>query len=363
MNATINKPRAAGKRKAQRPAGSEDLVKLAAKVALTLASTTADSDLHDHPRDHVDKAVCLLGRIADPDNWERVQGVDDADTSAMLHAAARAVELELRDIDSQAGQNLLAAVHDAVLLRQCLDYLVDLIHAVDGGPDQVVDLVRLVSFSGIIRPLEVAAVIEPAKSKGPKELQLFALSQLLYNASRVDGFYRTGYSLRLLRVASELALDVAGGADARPPRELISQAFDLAALVSASLRVPGDEEKPQELLALIEKARGLLNDLTDSNDCFESHLAAPPAPSSPRYTAAQMKDVLGHMACICQTATELMMDVQAHIGGSEWTTSQCVTTLHAAAQTVRMAGAMADQASGARWVGGPIEWSMGGAPS
>lgn len=203
-------------------------------------------------------------------------------------------------------------------------------------------------------------------SAGPEEAKLRQLSQILYDACRTDGdSFDSGYSLRLLRIASEMALDEAEGFDKRSEQERADAAFDLAAVVGSARRVPSDLPLPAGLLALIEQARMLLSDLCDCENCFDDERSKPAAPSAPflnGYTPAQLQTVLDHIACSTETAAEILMDVEAHIGGDEWTPSQCKSTLHVAAQAVRMVGAMAEQASGASLIGGPIEWSMGGKP-
>ncbi|PZP97163.1 MAG: hypothetical protein DI587_18460 [Variovorax paradoxus] len=199
-------------------------------------------------------------------------------------------------------------------------------------------------------------------SAGSEEAKLRQLSQILYDASRADGAnFDSGYSLRLLRIASEIALDEADGFDKRSDQHCANTAFDLAAIVGSARRVPSDLPLPAGLLALIEQARVLLSDLCDCEDCFDDERSKPAVPSSPflnGYTPAQLREILAHIASSTEAATEILLDVEAHIGGEEWTPSQCITTVRVAAQALRLVGAMADQAAGTGIMGGPIEWSM-----
>ncbi|CAN7681268.1 hypothetical protein LJR039_005466 [Pseudorhodoferax sp. LjRoot39] len=202
-----------------------------------------------------------------------------------------------------------------------------------------------------------------AASAGPEEAKLRRLSQILYDASQTDGAnFDSGYSLRLLRIASEIALVEAAGFDKRTEKDRINSAFDLAAIVGSARRVPSDLPLPAGLLALIEQARVLLSDLCDCEDCFDDERSKPASPSAPflnGYTPTQLREILAHIASSTEAATEILLDVEAHIGGEEWTTSQCITNVHVAAQALRLVGAMADQAAGTGIMGGPIEWSMG----
>ncbi|RCW73843.1 hypothetical protein [Pseudorhodoferax soli] len=201
-----------------------------------------------------------------------------------------------------------------------------------------------------------------AKAPGVGQAKLTQLSDILWQASQWDGDLSSGYSLRLLRIASEMALDDAKNFDALRPDNQVDKAFDLAALVSSARRVPKDQPMPSGLAALIASAHTVLNDLTDCEDCFddgEERAAVEPAPMLNGYTPMQLMEILDHIACSTEAAAEILMDVEGHIGGEAWTPSQCKTTLHVAAQAVRMVGAMADQASGTHLIGGPIEWSIG----
>jgi hypothetical protein len=251
---TIESPRAVRKlRKASPQSEHIHLIRQAAKAAHALASSTIDSNLHDYARDHADRAVCILGRLAYPNTWEPVAGMDETDPSMMLNIAAEELEMELRCIQERAGENLIAAAHDTVLLQHCQDYLHNVIDSIDSLPGEryVADLTRLaITLRGVVP--------------------------------------------------------------------------------SAAARAP--QVKP------VAAAGCTLNG----------------------YTPDQMSDVLGQMACNCDAAAEMMLDIGAHIGGTEWSPGQMITYLHLTAQTVRMVGAMADQATGSiKTVGGPIAWSMG----
>lgn len=118
-----------------------------------------------------------------------------------------------------------------------------------------------------------------AHTKGQTEAKLIKLSELLHEASQTDGKnFSSGYSLRLLRVASEIARAAAPGADARTAEIQVNEAFDIAALVSASRQVKADLPFPAEMLDLIEHAHLLLNELTNVGDCFDE--ATPQGPKA-----------------------------------------------------------------------------------
>ncbi|PZP92641.1 MAG: hypothetical protein DI587_31280 [Variovorax paradoxus] len=201
-----------------------------------------------------------------------------------------------------------------------------------------------------------------AAQTGPEEAKLRQLSQILYDASQTNGAnFDSGYSLRLLAIASKLALASAEAFNARSYKEQVDAAFDLAAIVGSARRVPSDLPLPAGMLALIEQARVLLSDLCDCEDCFDDERSKPASPSAPflnGYTPTQLREILAHIASSTEAATEILLDVEAHIGGEEWTASQCITNVHVAAQALRLVGAMADQAAGTGIMGGPIEWSM-----
>ncbi|MDO9357902.1 MAG: hypothetical protein Q7T70_02775 [Polaromonas sp.] len=99
------------------------------------------------------------------------------------------------------------------------------------------------------------------------------LSAVLHEAYRTDEVHSySGDSDRLLRVASDLATT----ASVSPPNAEDTEhlAFDVAALIVASRRVPGDSASA-ERQALIAKAKAILMGLTEGSDVLQEQPAAP----------------------------------------------------------------------------------------
>jgi len=100
-----------------------------------------------------------------------------------------------------------------------------------------------------------------------REGQFLTLSKLLLAAAHTDeADIHTGNSCRLLRIASTMAEQFAHGADRRDAEKVEHEAFDVAALVAASRRVPGGKVQTVERAALVMLAGDSLKDLTDCED-------------------------------------------------------------------------------------------------
>lgn len=113
------------------------------------------------------------------------------------------------------------------------------------------------------------------------ESQFFTLSMVLHAASQTDeAAIHAGNSCRLLRMASKLCAQLAPGASQRDGARVQHEAFDIAALVAASRRVPGDREQTWERCELVALAGRILNELTDCEDSLDD-TGAPPRKGEP----------------------------------------------------------------------------------
>ncbi|MBH2008207.1 MAG: hypothetical protein I8H71_00770 [Xanthomonadaceae bacterium] len=116
---------------------------------LSAAISISEGAFHNWPlRDQLDRAVCILGRVSDPDTFEPLSGTPDGDLSAMLQAAKEALDQEISAIARDAHMSLCGALHDGILARHVRDVLIELIDAYDGGADGIEKLRQLATYDG-----------------------------------------------------------------------------------------------------------------------------------------------------------------------------------------------------------------------
>jgi hypothetical protein len=113
----------------------------------------------------------------------------------------------------------------------------------------------------------------PTYRQTSREARLLTLSQVLHAAAQTEeGRVYAGHSCRLLRIASVLCAQLAPGADDRAADVVVHEAFDIAALVAASRRVPGDQDQTEERVEMVAVAGRILDDLTDCPDSLHDGL-------------------------------------------------------------------------------------------
>jgi len=116
---------------------------------------------------------------------------------------------------------------------------------------------------------EVAEEVRLGEKRGQ---QFRVLSTLLYQAADTDEDpVGTGYSDRLLRMAGDVAqaageVNWIGGCESMGPAE--HKAFDIAALVDAAMRVPGDPCS-EIRKALLDQIKAILVEMTEADDCLD----------------------------------------------------------------------------------------------
>jgi len=164
----------------------------------------------------------------------------------------------------------------------------------------------------------------------------------------------SGDSDRILRMAADVAESVMG----LPPDAEQAQhvAFDIAALILASRRVPGDTES-SERQALIASATPLLRWLTDDADVLqEKRLAAAPCRED-GLNAVQLAQVLETVAGRTQTLRQILMILQTETNPvDQWENLVFINAAEIAAASI---GAIADAAVGGTVIGDADHWNHG----
>lgn len=174
---------------------------------------------------------------------------------------------------------------------------------------------------------------------------------LLYAAAKADeDGGDNGNSARLIRVAWQLAeLE-----QALPDEHSEDRGYDIAALLSASRRVPGDQHHSKERHDLIEQAGKILGEIAGCADILRQDEApASVGPKADGYTCEQYRAMLEVIAGRAATLNNVLMMAQSN--SCDWESS----VLADAAQAMCVAiGAMADVegdviGDAARWNFGP----------
>lgn len=193
----------------------------------------------------------------------------------------------------------------------------------------------------------------PHQSQSSKAL-CAEIAQLLHTASQTDEpNEENGNSSRLLRVASGCAERVAllEWRDLAPENDI----FDVAALMSAAERAPGDVAGP-ERTALVSQAWGLLLLVTGSEgraDLDDAAFVKPTAAAPNGLNAEQMEMVLAVIAGEAGTLCDLLLLSEL---GEE---NAKRTAFSAALIVAEGIGAKADTASGAGIRGDANMWHFG----
>ncbi|MFT3720385.1 hypothetical protein [Pseudorhodoferax sp.] len=145
---TIRKPGRASK-----PAASEagQLVRKISGELSAILSADANELFTAFPRcRHLDRAGCILGRVADPQAFDPVEDAPDGDVEAMLQAAKASLKLGLASIERNADKSLCGALHDGILAQHIHACLGELIDAYSRGPDYIRQLAALTTYRGIL---------------------------------------------------------------------------------------------------------------------------------------------------------------------------------------------------------------------
>lgn len=151
-----------------------------------------------------------------------------------------------------------------------------------------------------IKPALAARSPAPAKQRSAGS-QFTVLANVLYAASMTDEADEySGNATRLLDVARQHA-EEASMRMALTKDDAQRFAFDLAALVSASRRVPSDDKPTVERTELIAQAGNILDRLTGVAQCLDADNARPAAPDA---TAADITENVAVTPIARREATE-----------------------------------------------------------
>ena len=268
MNAIIARPATGARpghaRKKAKPADAaplqpineaEDLCRQAVSVVSTLVARAAESSNITAlpPPELLDEADCLLMEIRD----------NGAKTRGLVGALQRVYTL-LDGAASETPERLSTAVGQAVFAGLTISSALALVKALETSYEAG-DLQRLRALGTYQGAMEVAVRGRSAEAPVPvpsAPVQIHEsfgqLAALLKQAARTDEAHaHCGDSDRLLRIGGELAARAAASLSADDCEDL---AFDIAACVSASSRVPGDTQSPKraEFIKVAANALALL---------------------------------------------------------------------------------------------------------
>lgn len=303
------------------------------------------------PPELLDEADCLLMEIRD----------NSAKTRGLVSALQRAYTL-LDAAASETPELLSAVVGEAVFAGLTISSALTLTKALQTSYEAG-DLQRLRALGTYQGAIEVAAqgraseAAVPAPNAPAQIHDSFGqLAALLKQDARTDEPHaHSGDSDRLLRIGGELA-ERAAVAVGTPDCEDL--AFDIAACVSASSRVPGDTQSPKraEFIRVAAEVLAVLGD-TSVEDLLgrSTPTRGWPAPA-PRslLNERQLLNVLGQIASTSSSLNHLLMAAQT--GDGEVLPPAVVD---AAQALVVMIGAMADSATGGEIVGDYDRWFYG----
>lgn len=339
---------------AQRPTNETELLcRQAAGVVSTLVARAAESSNIPAlaPPELLDEADCLLMEIRD----------NGAKTRGLVGALQRAYTL-LDGAVSETPERLSTAVGEAVFAGSTISNALSLTKALEIAY-QAGDLERLRALGTYQGAMQVAlqerasgSAVPAAHAPTQVQESLSQLAALLKQAARTDEPHAySGDSDRLLRIGAELA-ERAAVAVGTPDCEDL--AFDIAACVSASSRVPGDTQSPKraEFIRVAAEVLAVLGD-TSVEDLLgrSTPTRGWPAPA-PRslLNERQLLNVLGQIASTSSSLNHLLMAAQTGDG------EVLLPALVDAAQAlVVMIGAMADSATGGEIVGDYDRWFYG----
>lgn len=342
---------------AQQPTNeAEVLCRQAVGVVSTLVARAAETSNIPAlaPPELLDEADCLLMAIRD----------NGAKTRGLVGALQRAYTL-LDGAVSETPERLSTAVGEAVFAGLTISNALSLTKALETAY-QAGDLERLRAL-GTYQGAMQAAVRERASgsavpaARAPTQVQesLGQLAALLKQAARTDEPHaHSGDSDRLLRIGGELA-ERAAVAVGTPDCEDL--AFDIAACVSASSRVPGDTQSPKraEFIKVAAEVLAVLAD-TPITDILRAGLAqssnptAKTGPSMPGLNLDQLRKVLGRVARDASTLNNLLMAAQATDDGT-----MLAYLVDGAQALTEKIGGMADQAVEGDVIGDYDSWFFG----
>ncbi|MGQ8876607.1 hypothetical protein ACUTR7_03795 [Delftia sp. NA_296.1] len=331
---------------------AEALCRQAVGVVSTLVARAAETSNITAllPPELLDEADCLLMEIRD--NGSKTRGLVDALQRAytLLDGAA-----------SETPERLSTAVGEAVFAGLTISNALSLTKALETAY-QAGDLQRLRALGTYQGAMEVAVQGRAGGSAAPSphartqvHESLGQLAALLKQAARTDEPHaHSGDSDRLLRIGGELA-ERAAVAVGTPDCEDL--AFDIAACVSASSRVPGDTQSPKraEFIKLAAEVLAVLGGTTveDILD-LSAPTVKPSANERSQLTRGQLLIVLGQVASTSSSLNHLLMAAQTGDGEI-----LLPAVIDAAQALVVMIGAMADNATGGEIVGGHERWFYG----
>ncbi|SDZ16457.1 hypothetical protein [Delftia lacustris] len=335
---------------------AEALCRQAVGVVSTLVARAAETSNIPAlaPPEFLDEADCLLMEIRD----------NGAKTRGLVGALQRAYTL-LDGAASETPERLSTAVGQAVLASLTISSALTLTKALETAY-QAGDLQRLRALGTYQGAMEVAVQGRAGASAAPSphartqvHESLGQLAALLKQAARTDEPHaHSGDSDRLLRIGGELA---ERGAAAVGTPDCEDLAFDIAACVSASSRVPGDTQSPKraEFIKLAAEVLAVLAD-TPITDILRAGLAqssnptAKTGPSMPGLNLDQLRKVLGRVARDASTLNNLLMAAQATDDGT-----MLAYLVDGAQALTEKIGGMADQAVEGDVIGDYDSWFFG----
>ncbi|WP_353177628.1 hypothetical protein [Delftia acidovorans] len=332
---------------------AEALCRQAVGVVSTLVARAAETSNIPAlaPPELLDEADCLLMEIRD--NGEKARG--------LVGALQRAYTL-LDGAASETPERLSAAVGQAVFAGLTISSALTLTKALETAYEAG-DLSQIRALGTYQGAMEVAvqgraggSAVQDPRAPTQVHESLSQLAALLKQAARTDEPHaHSGDSDRLLRIGGELAERAAAAAETFDCEDL---AFDIAACVSASSRVPGDTQSPKraEFIRVAAEVLAVLGD-TSVEDLLgrSTPTRGWPAPA-PRslLNERQLLNVLGQIASTSSSLNHLLMAAQT--GDGEVLLPAVVD---AAQALVVMIGAMADSATGGEIVGDYDRWFYG----
>ena len=270
----------------------------------------------------LDEADCLLMYMHDPAGHEGLAAFA-GELGGQLRRAYCLLDCVVAEIPERWSPSIGLAAHGSVVLNSALTLTKALEDAFGAE-----DLERLSALGTYQGAMEVAVQGRAGGSAAPSphartqvHKSLGQLAALLKQAARTDEPHaHSGDSDRLLRIGGELA---ERGAAAVGTLDCEDLAFDIAACVSASSRVPGDTQSPKraDFIKVAAEVLAVLADTPITDILAAGRTQSPKhtteiGPSMPGLNLDQLRKVLGHVARDASTLNNLLMAAQATDDGS-----------------------------------------------
>lgn len=312
---------------------------------------------------HLRKSNSLLGQLIDPSGYAEERGLEDpepGDTLGFLTRIAKELRLAQTEVNAAGigGTSAGESIYRMVLVQSASSIAQRLTEAYNGLPGTIKQLRALAKYQGA---MEMAVKGHSSGHAAPtQDSESFGhIAALLKQAACTDEPHaRSGDSDRLLRIGGEIAAQAAAFMS-EDDREDI--AFDIAACVSASSRVPGDTQSPKraefirvagEFLAVL--AGTPITDILDAGLPPRQTDSTEADPLMPLLNLSQLHRVLEHVARNASTLNQLLLEAQAT--SDEAPLAVLIDGAQALAEKI---GGMADDAIDGNVVGGYDRWFYG----